>query len=137
MLPGHDLRRADCRRPPRLARLAALPLVVAGIPLGLLALSPPLLATAPPACAAPLPYPQAVAHGREAAAAVLAGAGAESCLRGKLTKALLILSESCLASGQSGALCALAERAVVVTPMSAAFLRETAGRIRELTLPSS
>lgn len=46
-----------------------------------------------------LPYAEAVDRTHTAAEAVLAGAGAESCLRGKLTNALLGLSSSCEASG--------------------------------------
>lgn len=117
--------------------LPALPLALPGVLLGLGALAPPLLAMPPAACAAPpLPYAEAVARGRLAASAVLAGAGAESCLRGKLTRALLSLSDSCAAAAEAGPLCSLADRAVVVTPMSLAFLRETASRILELTAPA-
>lgn len=115
----------------------ALPLAVSGALLGFGVVSPPLLALPPAACAAPLPYPEAVAQGRKAASAVLARAGAESCLRGKLTRALLKLSESCAAAGDRGALCSFADQAVVVTPMSLAFLRETAGRILALSPPDS
>lgn len=115
----------------------ALPLAVSGALLGFGVVSPPLLALPPAACAAPLPYPEAVAQGRKAASAVLARAGAESCLRGKLTRALLKLSESCAAAGDRGALCSFAAHAVVVTPMSLAFLRETADRILALSPPDS
>ena len=58
------------------------------------------LALPPVAMAGPLPYPEAVAQGRQAARAVLSGDGAESCLRGKITAALLQLSQSCAAAGQ-------------------------------------
>jgi hypothetical protein len=79
-----------------------------------------------------LPYPEAVARTHAAAEAVLAGAGAETCLRGKLTNALLGLSSSCAANGQGHALCRLADSAAVVTPMSLAFMRETATRLLTL-----
>jgi hypothetical protein len=79
-----------------------------------------------------LPYAEAVARTHAAAEAVLAGAGAETCLRGKLTNALLGLSSSCDASGQGHALCRLADSAAVVTPMSLAFMRETATRLLAL-----
>jgi len=117
--------------------LLPCPLAATGALLGLLAVSPPLLALPPAAGAAPLPYPEAVAQGRKAASAVLAQEGRESCLRGKLTRALLKLSESCAAAGDRGALCSFAAQAVVVTPMSLAFLRETADRILALSPPDS
>lgn len=111
-----------------------------------------------PAAAAPLPYPAAVLEGRQAAEAVLAGAGAESCLRGKMTRALLRLSDSCAVrprpagNGEAGGgaaaeaagaalrspeLCALADRAVVVTPMSLPFLKETARQLLNLSTPGA
>ncbi|MCT0208393.1 hypothetical protein [Synechococcus sp. CS-1332] len=79
-----------------------------------------------------LPYAEAVDRTHTAAEAVLAGAGAESCLRGKLTNALLGLSSSCEAKGERNALCQLADKAVVVTPMSLAFLRETSTQLLAL-----
>ncbi|MFM7267743.1 MAG: hypothetical protein ACKOZT_04035 [Cyanobium sp.] len=130
-----DLLHRAATRSARLPRRGAggfglsLPLLL----LSLSAVSGPLLAMPSAACAAPLPYPEAVTQGRSAARAVLAGAGRESCLRGKLTRALLLLSESCSAVRQTGPLCELADRAVVVTPMSLAFMRETAGRLLALS----
>ena len=88
-----------------------------------------------PALAAPLPYPQAVSNSQVAARAVLGRAGREHCLRGKLTRALLGLSNSCEASGNRSPLCALADRAVVVTPMTLTFMDETARQLLEL-IPS-
>ena len=79
------------------------------------------------------PYPEAVAFTRKAAQAVLNQDGRESCLRGKLTKALLKLSDSCDASGQRNALCALASKAVVVTPMSLTFMEDTSRQLLELS----
>ncbi|WP_254217091.1 hypothetical protein [Synechococcus sp. CCY 9618] len=79
-----------------------------------------------------LPYAEAVGRTHAAAKAVLAGAGAESCLRGKLTNALLLMSSSCEASGERNPLCQLADRAAVVTPMSLAFMRDTSTRLLAL-----
>ena len=78
------------------------------------------------------PYPEAVDRTHAAAAAVLEGAGAETCLRGKLTNALLGLSSSCEANGERNPLCQLADKAAVVTPMSLAFMRDTATRLLAL-----
>ncbi len=79
-----------------------------------------------------LPYAEAVSRTHTAAEAVLAGAGAETCLRGKLTNALLGLSSSCEAKGERNSLCQLADKAAVVTPMSLAFMRDTATRLLAL-----
>ncbi len=85
-----------------------------------------------PACAAE-PYPEAVAFSQQAARAVLAQEGRETCLRGKLTKALLRLSDSCEATGQNSPLCALASKAVVETPMSLTFMEDTSRKLLELS----
>ena len=82
---------------------------------------------------AAIPYAQAVIESRKAAQAVLDHAGAETCLRGKLTKVLLRLSASCEAAAQQNALCKLADKAVVVTPMSLTFMEETAHQLLDLT----
>lgn len=103
----------------------------------LLSASAGFVAAASAAVAAPLPYPEAVAQGRRAATAVLARAGAETCLRGKMTRALLRLSDSCAAAGRHDPLCVLADQAVVVTPMSLPFLQDTARRILDLTAAGS
>ncbi len=88
---------------------------------------------APASCAALLPYPEAVARTDKAARAVLARAGRESCLRGKLTNALLGLSRSCEHEARPDAsLCSLADRAVVVTPMSLAFMDDTSRELLRL-----
>jgi hypothetical protein len=78
-----------------------------------------------------LPFSEAVSK-TQAAEAVLEGEARESCLRGKLTNALLGLSSSCEASGQRSALCQLADSAAVVTPMSLNFMKDTSTRILEL-----
>jgi hypothetical protein len=92
---------------------------------------------APPACAATLPYPQAVERSGLAARAVLTRAGRESCLRGKLTNALLGLSRSCEKEARRDELCSLADRAVVVTPMTLAFMDDTARQLLQLIAPAS
>lgn len=85
-----------------------------------------------PALAA-IPYPQAVTESRKAAQEILDHAGAETCLRGKLTKVLLRLSASCEAAGEHNALCTLADKAIVVTPMSLNFMEDTARQLLDLT----
>ncbi len=96
-----------------------------------------LLATLAPfafsAAMAAIPYTQAVSESRKAAQAVLDHAGAETCLRGKLTKVLLRLSASCEAAAQQNTLCTLADKAIVVTPMSLTFMEDTARQLLDLT----
>ncbi|MEB3266736.1 MAG: hypothetical protein VKN13_09005 [Cyanobacteriota bacterium] len=92
-----------------------------------------LLIAACPAVAAPAPYAEAVARSRQAAESVLARDGAESCLRGKLTQALLQLSDSCELNRQANPLCGLAHRAAVVTPMDQPFMDATARSLLDLT----
>jgi len=82
--------------------------------------------------AAPPPHAEVVANTGSAARAVLDRAGAESCLRGKLTNALLGLSSSCEREGRHDALCALADRAAVVTPMTLAFMDDTSRALLQL-----
>jgi hypothetical protein len=89
------------------------------------------------ATASPPSHAEVVASSGGAARAVLARAGAESCLRGKLTKALLDLSSSCEREGRRDALCALADRAAVVTPMTLAFMDDTARGLLQLIDPGS
>ena len=55
-----------------------------------------------------IPYPQAEQVTRKAAEAVIVRSGSESCLRGKLTNALLDLTMSCSSIGRSSSLCKLA-----------------------------
>ncbi len=55
-----------------------------------------------------IPYSQAEQVTRIAAEAVIVRSGSESCLRGKLTNALLDLTMSCSATGRSSSLCKLA-----------------------------
>ena len=91
------------------------------------------LVAAAPGCAATLPYPAAVETSRQAARAVIARAGRETCLRGKLTKALLGLSASCEKAGEHNDLCRFADQAVVVTPMTLAFMDSTSRQLLDLT----
>lgn len=122
----------------RLAPAAALGSSLGGGAVLLLAaLSGASVLAAPPACAATLPYPQAVERSGLAARAVLARAGRESCLRGKLTNALLGLSSSCEKEARRDPLCALADRAVVVTPMTLAFMDDTSRELLRLIAPGS
>ncbi|WP_225875756.1 hypothetical protein [Cyanobium sp. NS01] len=79
------------------------------------------------------PYYQAVQHTRKAAEAVLSRGGAESCLRGKLTNALLGLSASCEAAGQSNRLCQLADQAVVQLNWTLPFMDSTSRQLLDLS----
>lgn len=99
---------------------------------GALVLSPSSVRGAVMGAPKALPYAEAVSRTHTAAEAVLAGAGVESCLRGKLTNALLGLSSSCEAKGERNSLCQLADKAVVVTPMTLAFMRDTATQLLAL-----
>ena len=85
-----------------------------------------------PASAETPPYPKAVEFASKSAHAVLTRAGRETCLRGKLTKALLGLSNSCDAAGIKSPLCRLADKAVIVTPMSLAFMDQTSRQLLDL-----
>ena len=70
----------------------------------------------------PVPYPVAVERSRQAARAVLERRGTESCLRGKLSGALLVLSASCEAEARQTPLCALAEQAAVTSDWQSATM---------------
>jgi hypothetical protein len=72
--------------------------------------------------ASPLPYPVAVERSRQAARAVLERRGTESCLRSKLSGALLVLSASCEAEARQPPLCALAEQAAVTSDWQSATM---------------
>ena len=78
------------------------------------------------------PYPEAVERTRVAAEAVLGRKGTETCLRGKLTNALLGLSASCDAAGQRNSLCSLADEAVVQIGWSLDFMDTTATQLLTL-----
>ena len=78
------------------------------------------------------PYAEAVATSRGAAKAVIARAGRESCLIGKLTNALLGLSSSCEAAGERGPLCVLADRAAATTRLSIEDADAIANQLLEL-----
>lgn len=122
--------------PRRQGRARNLPLACGGMLLGLAA-SLPALGPAPAGGAVmggarALPYAESVQVTRKAAEAVLARSGAESCLRGKLTNALLGLSASCGAAGQRNALCELADQAVVQLHWPLSFMDDTSRRLLEL-----
>ena len=84
-----------------------------------------------------VPFEQAVERSRVAAEAVVHRRGKETCLRGKLTNALLGLSSSCEKEARRDPLCSLADRAVVVTPMSLAFMDDTSRQLLRLIAPGS
>ncbi len=79
-----------------------------------------------------LPYDQALGRTRTAAKAVLARSGTESCLRGKLTNALLGMVASCEAAATTNALCELSNRAVVQPTWSFAFMETTSSELLDL-----
>jgi hypothetical protein len=66
------------------------------------------------------PFPEASAAAMNAAEAVIHESGSEECLRGKLSNAILQLSNSCDVSGLSSSVCDLAS--------------DIAGRERELDM---
>lgn len=81
-----------------------------------------------------LPYPEAVQRSRAAAEAVLARAGSEGCLRGRLTNALLGLASSCEAVAERNALCRLADAVVLRTgAWDRAFLEASARELLQLS----
>ena len=79
--------------------------------------------------ASPLPYPVAVERSRQAARAVLERRGTESCLRGKLSGALLVLSASCEAEVRQTPLYALAEQVAVTSDWRSATMDASARAI--------
>jgi hypothetical protein len=79
-----------------------------------------------------LPLGEAVQRSRLAAEAVIHRRGKETCLRGKLTNALLGLSASCEVAAQKDGLCALADQAVVQVGWSLAFMDSTAQQVLDL-----
>lgn len=115
-----------------MSSLRFVPIALA-IPLAIGAAMGHATAAAPMGAARARPYEEAVVLTRQAATAVLARSGRESCLRGKLTGALLGLSASCEAGNHRNALCDLADRAVVVPVWSLPFMDETARQLLEAT----
>ena len=79
-----------------------------------------------------LPLGEAVQRSRLAAEAVIHRRGKETCLRGKLTNALLGLSASCEVAAQKDGLCVLADQAVVQVGWSLAFMDSTAQQVLDL-----
>ena len=86
-------------------RLRRLALCGALFPLGALVLNP---AQASQAWKRAVPYAEASAGAATAARAVINEAGSEECLRGKLSNAIVRLSNSCDVSGHSSTACELA-----------------------------
>jgi hypothetical protein len=107
--------------PVRLAAAVALFSLAAGLP-----------AAAVPGGARAVDYDEAVGRTRTAAGAVVARSGTESCLRGKLTNALLVMVASCEAAGERNALCELSREAVVRPSWSAEFMEATARQLLDL-----
>ena len=147
---------ADCprrsislRRPGAKAlRLPLVAIALAGTPLAAALMVAALMVAAPSGRAAgtgpaatggaviggarALPLAEALERSREAAETVLSRGGQESCLRGKLTLALVGLSASCAAQNDPSAVCALAHRAAVRTGWTLAFMDSTALELLEL-----
>jgi hypothetical protein len=99
------------------------------MPLGLL-----VLLASPVQAGTPLPWGQALETSRAAAEAVIKRSGSESCLRGKITNAMVGLSDSCDAAGRRDALCSLADQVVVDTNLSMASMDEAATKLLKLTV---
>ena len=86
-------------------RLRRLALCGALFPLGALVLNP---AQASQAWKRAVPYAEASAGAATAARAVINEAGSEECLRGKLSNAIVQLSNSCDVAERSSSVCELA-----------------------------
>ena len=106
-------------------------------PLGLAWLAAGLLIAPAARAATPLPYPEAVANSRETAEMVLGKVAAESCLRGRLNRAMIKLSDSCAANGERSELCRLADKVAATTPITTDVMEGASRRILELTEPTS
>ncbi|MCU0529209.1 MAG: hypothetical protein MUD04_06895 [Cyanobium sp. Prado107] len=124
---GSSRRAGSGQRPGSLLRPAGV-LVLGLASLGLWSAS----AAAVMGGARAVPYDQALGRTRDAAKAVITRAGTESCLRGKLTNALLQMVSSCEAAGQRNSLCELSNRAVVQPTWSLEFMEATARDVLEL-----
>lgn len=108
-------------------------LLLRGFALGVLVVLAPVVGRAAPA----LPFPQAIEISRGAAKAVLRQTGSENCLRGKLTNAMVTLSDSCDASGRQDLLCRLADQVVMETSnLTMAVMEDTAQKLLSLTAGS-
>jgi len=105
-------------------------LLLRRVALGVLVVLAPVVGRAAPA----LPFPQAIEISRGAANAVLRQTGSENCLRGKLTNAMVTLSDSCDSAGRQDSLCRLADQVVLDTsglPMT--VMADTAQQLLRLT----
>ena len=103
--------------------------------LGLAVLSAGLLLAPAARAATPVPYPEAVANSRTTARMVLDQVAAESCLRGRLNRAMIKLSDSCAAQGERSELCRLADKVAATTPITPDLMVNASRRILELTEP--
>ena len=81
--------------------------LIVGVGLPLLVVSASAV-DAVPAWMRAAPYPEASRDAATAAEAVIAGSGTEECLRGKLSNAMVKLSNSCDAANRSSPSCELA-----------------------------
>jgi hypothetical protein len=106
-------------------------------PLGLAWLAAGLLIAPASRAATPLSYPEAVANSRETAEMVLGKVAAESCLRGRLNRAMIKLSDSCAANGERSELCRLADKVAATTPITEDVMEGASRRVLELTEPAS
>ena len=82
-------------------------IIAAGLPLLTMTAAP---VEASPAWKRAVPYPEASRVATTAANAVISGSGSEECLRGKLSNAIVRLSNSCDVSGHSSTACELASK---------------------------
>ena len=80
-------------------------IIGAGLPLLTMTAAP---VEASPAWKRAVPYPEASHVAANAATAVISGSGSEECLRGKLSNAIVQLSNSCDAANRSSPSCELA-----------------------------
>lgn len=80
-------------------------IIGAGLPLLTMTAAP---VEASPAWKRAVPYPEASRVATTAANAVISGSGSEECLRGKLSNAIVQLSNSCDAANRSSPSCELA-----------------------------
>ena len=79
-------------------------IIGAGLPLLTMTAAP---VEASPAWKRAVPYPEASRVATTAANAVISGSGSEECLRGKLSNAIVQLSNSCDAANRSSPSCEL------------------------------
>ena len=79
------------------------------------------------------PWPEAVQEGRTASEAVISRAGSEACLQGKLTNAMLKVSDSCDVTGRTDPACLLADEFLMGPLGNLPELDEVSERFLKLT----